>query len=105
MSMQTSSGIDPEWDIADRMRKALRHSDIGVQEMAAYLGVARNTVGTWINGRIEPSKQTLRLWALRCGVTYEWLTGETPSPGPGLPAAESPVSIRWCPDTRFDLVA
>ena len=65
----------PEWDLADRMRKALRESDIGVQEMADYLGVARNTVSTWINGRIEPSIQTLRLWAMRCGVPYEWLVG------------------------------
>lgn len=64
----------PRWDTADRMRKALREADIGVQEMAAYLGVARNTVSTWINGRIEPSTQTLRLWALRTGVSYVWLT-------------------------------
>jgi transcriptional regulator with XRE-family HTH domain len=66
----------PEWDLADRMRKALREADIGVQEIADYLGVARNTVSTWINGRIEPSTQTLRLWALKCGVPYEWLAGE-----------------------------
>lgn len=65
----------PEWDTADRMRKALRHADIGVQEMADYLGVARNTVSTWINGRIRPGRQTLRLWALRCGVPFEWLAG------------------------------
>lgn len=57
------------------MRKALREAGISVQEMADYLGVARNTVSTWINGRIEPSTQTLRLWALRCGVDYDWLTG------------------------------
>jgi transcriptional regulator with XRE-family HTH domain len=72
--------IVPEWDLADRMRKALRHADIGVQEMADYLGVARNTVGTWINGRIRPSRQTLRLWSLRCGVPLAWLMeGETGS--------------------------
>jgi transcriptional regulator with XRE-family HTH domain len=70
----------PAWDTADRMRKALRHADMGVQEMADYLGVARNTVSTWVNGRIRPSKQTLRLWALRCGVPLEWLTG-APKPG------------------------
>jgi DNA-binding XRE family transcriptional regulator len=73
----------PRWDTADRMRKALREADIGVQEMAAYLGVARNTVSTWINGRIEPSTQTLRLWALRCGVSYEWLVDD--GRGGGLP--------------------
>lgn len=68
----------PEWDLADRMRKALRTSGISVGEMADYLGVGRNTVSTWINGRIAPSRQTLRLWAIRCGVSYEWLVGGLP---------------------------
>jgi transcriptional regulator with XRE-family HTH domain len=63
----------PEWDLADRMRKCLRHAGIGVQEIADYLGVSRTTVSTWINGRIAPSTQTLRLWAMRTGVPYEWL--------------------------------
>jgi transcriptional regulator with XRE-family HTH domain len=75
----------PEWDVADRMRKAMRSAGIGVQEIADYLGVARNTVSTWINGRIAPSRQTLRLWALRCGVSYDWLKdGETIMPVPGV---------------------
>lgn len=69
----TDSAV-PEWDTADRMRKALREAGISVQEMADYLGVARNTVSTWINGRIRPSKQTLRLWAMRCGVSFSWLS-------------------------------
>lgn len=74
------SALVPEWDTADRMRKAIRVADIGVQEMADYLGVGRNTVSTWINGRITPSTQTVRLWALRCGVDYEWLaTGRVPT--------------------------
>ncbi|WP_432794425.1 helix-turn-helix domain-containing protein [Rhodococcus ruber] len=56
--------------------------------MAEYLGVARNTVSTWINGRIEPSTQTLRLWALRTGVPFIWLqTGTAPSPDGGDGAA------------------
>jgi transcriptional regulator with XRE-family HTH domain len=44
--------------------------------MADYLGVSRQSVGNWMNGRIDPSLQTLRLWALRCGVNYEWLAGD-----------------------------
>lgn len=65
---------DPfEWDTADRMRKALRASGVRPGEMAAYLGVGHNTVSTWINGKIEPSVQTLRLWALRTGASLEWL--------------------------------
>jgi transcriptional regulator with XRE-family HTH domain len=75
MTEQPDVPAVPSWDTADRMRKSLRHADVGVQEMADYLGVARNTVSTWINGRIEPSQQTLRLWALRTGVSYEWLAG------------------------------
>lgn len=92
MSMQTSAGVVPEFDRADRMRKALRVAGISVQEIAEYLGVARNTVSTWINGRIDPSTQTMRLWALRTGVPYEWLlTGTVPDqrPGGGLPRLDS----------------
>lgn len=74
------SDLVPEWDTADRMRKALREADIGVQEIADYLGVSRNTVSTWINGRIAPSTQTLRLWSLRCGVSYAWLTASPSGP-------------------------
>ncbi|HUX71799.1 MAG TPA: helix-turn-helix transcriptional regulator [Cellulomonadaceae bacterium] len=75
----------PEFDLADRMRKALRTSGIGVQEMADYLDVARNTVSTWINGRIVPSSQTIRLWALRTGVPYSWLRDGTENPRQGDP--------------------
>ena len=55
------------------MRRALRKEHMGVQEMADYLGVARNTVSTWINDRIHPGEQTLRLWSIRTGVPLEWL--------------------------------
>lgn len=80
MTQSIDTGVVPEFDTADRMRKALRVGDVGVQEMADYLGVARNTVGNWINGRNEPSVQTLRLWALRTGVPFRWLeTGEAPT--------------------------
>jgi transcriptional regulator with XRE-family HTH domain len=86
MSEQPAFPADvPKWDVADRMRKSLRHSQTGVQEMANYLEVDRSTVSTWINGRIEPSTQSLRLWALRTGVPYEWLRyGASPQPGTGV---------------------
>jgi transcriptional regulator with XRE-family HTH domain len=47
------------------MAKSLRQANIGVQDMADYLDVARNTVSTWTHDKISPSKQTLRLWAMR----------------------------------------
>ena len=70
-------GDIPDWDIADRMRKALRTAGIGPQEMADYLGVSRQSVGNWISGRVEPSFQTVRLWSIRTGVDLEWVLGRT----------------------------
>lgn len=72
----------PQFQQYHRLRLALEVEDIGVQEMADYLGVERNSVSRWINGRTQPSKQTLRLWAMRTGVPLEWL--ETGAPPPGL---------------------
>lgn len=78
MSEQPEAVV-PEWDLADRMRKALRHADIGVAEMADYLGVSRRSVSNWINGSVEPSLQTLRLWSLRTGVPLEWVLAGVPA--------------------------
>ena len=70
--MPGTPSIPPE-TIGDRMRRALRKENISVQEMAEYLGVSRNTVGTWINDHIRPSEQTFKLWAMRTGVPLQWL--------------------------------
>lgn len=68
----------PEWNVGDRLRKALRDVGISTAEMGEYLGITRETVSRYMNsdGRIVPL-QTLRLWALRTGVPLEWIqTGE-----------------------------
>ncbi len=82
--MQPRAWSALEFDKADRLRRALRVADVSSNDMADYLGVSRNSVSAWINGRTEPSTQTTRLWALRTGVPYMWLeTGEAPNePGP-----------------------
>lgn len=80
----------PAWDVADRMRKSLRTAAVSVADMADYLGVSRNAVSTWINGRVRPSTQTLRLWALRTGVPYEWLADI-----PDERTAPSMVNFTW----------
>lgn len=80
-----------EFDLADRMRRALRVSDVSVQDMAEYLDVSRGTVSTWINGRIAPSRQTRRLFALKTGVPLEWLeTGQQPTTSPVGPDGLEP---------------
>jgi transcriptional regulator with XRE-family HTH domain len=68
-------GTTPEFDLADRMRKAMRDAGIGSQDMADYLDVSRTSVTNWTSGRITPDTRTLRLWAMRTGVSYGWLTG------------------------------
>lgn len=66
-------GVIPEFDLTDRMRKALRHRGQTAVGIAEYLGVTRDAVGKWLNGSRRPSAQTLRLWAIYTGVDYDWL--------------------------------
>ncbi|PQP24185.1 XRE family transcriptional regulator [Rhodococcus opacus] len=56
------------------MRKALRHADLTTADISDYLGVARETTSRWLNGTRNPSVQTLRLWASKTGVDYDWLS-------------------------------
>ncbi|UJL31712.1 helix-turn-helix transcriptional regulator [Mycolicibacterium vanbaalenii] len=76
----------PEWDLADRLTKSLRVAGMSSQDMADYLDVHRNTISAWMNGRTPPSTQSLRLWALRTGVPYEWIReGKAPTEPTGGP--------------------
>jgi transcriptional regulator with XRE-family HTH domain len=83
-----SDQVIPEWDMADRLRKALRHAGLEQQEMAGYLGVSRNSVSNWVNGNNRPSGPALKLWALRTGVPFEWLRD-------GSAAAEGVNRLGW----------
>ena len=64
----------PEWTLGWRLQRALAHAGMTTEEMAAELGVTRQTVSRWINERgAQPRAGFVKLWALRCGVPYEWL--------------------------------
>lgn len=76
----------PAWDVSDAMRKALRTTDgLTVQSVAARLGVSRNTVSNWLNGRVRPDQRTLIAWAEVTGVPYRWLTSFQPHTDPLRP--------------------
>lgn len=83
MSIQTTdrAGV-PEWDLSDRLRKALRAANITQQDMADELEVSRVTVGNWINGHSDPKRPYLIAWAFRCGVPFDWLAYGTVTDGP-----------------------
>lgn len=78
---QTSYRFIFEFDLADRMRKALRVSGWGVQDIASQIGVSRNTVSSWLNGRSVPNDEQLHLWAVYTRAPLEWLQrGTVPTP-------------------------
>lgn len=65
--------------LADRLRKSLRVVGLGVSDMAQALGVSRNTVSNWINGRARPGSTQLSLWAIYADAPLDWLkSGEAP---------------------------
>lgn len=98
-----SSGNVPKWDLADRLRKSLDHAGMSPNEMAEYLEVHRNTISNWINGRAQPRPSDLKLWALRTGVSYEWITeGHEGDNTSRIKALIRPVEPEVGGDTEID---
>lgn len=77
MTISTDYALVPAWDMADRLAKSLRVADMTAGEMADYLEVHRNTVGAWLKGRSEPKRPQLIAWALRTGLSYDWIKDGT----------------------------
>ena len=73
MSASRDRRSAPAWNLADRLRKSLQVGDVNHAEMATYLGVSRNTLTNYVNGRTRPDDHTLELWARKTEVPYEWL--------------------------------
>lgn len=72
-----SSPAVPELTLGWRMKLALRHASMSVEDMATQLGVARGTIGTWTSDRVVPRTVFIRHWALLTGVDPVWLaTGD-----------------------------
>lgn len=82
-----SPGV-PEWDLVDRLSKAMRVRGLtNATEMAELLGMHRNSVQDYLRGKRSPDRRTMMAWAMSCGVSYEWLeTGSVSGdPNGGLP--------------------
>lgn len=76
-------GTVPSFEMRHRMRLALEHAGVSVNEMAELLGVDRNTVGRYLNGHTTPRLSVLRVWAMRTAVPLDWIRfGEAPTPPP-----------------------
>jgi len=71
--------------VADKARSSIRALMSLAPPAAALLLADGATIpvpvqdlgrGQLVRGRVIPSVQTLRLWALRTGVSYDWLAGD-----------------------------
>ena len=72
--MHASDGVVPEWTLADRLRKARLLTGLEGQELADEIGIHRNSVRQVREGSGRAATdRAARLWALRTGVSYEWL--------------------------------
>lgn len=83
MSTQPMFVFRFEMDMADRIRKALRVSEVSVHEIAEVVGINRNMVSAWINGRAKPNDTQLKKISMRTGAPVEWLkSGDMYAGGP-----------------------
>jgi transcriptional regulator with XRE-family HTH domain len=73
-TVTTHQGQIPAWTLGWKLKRALDHAGLSAQEMAAELGVHVGTVSRWMNDRETPRRAYVMAWALRCGVSFGWLT-------------------------------
>jgi transcriptional regulator with XRE-family HTH domain len=66
----------PEWTLGWRLQRSLAHAGMSIDDMAAELGVSRQTVSRWVNDHVDPRLGYLKLWALRTGVPLGWLVDD-----------------------------
>src|SRR4051812_4294343 len=70
---QMPYSADLEFDLLDRLQKSLRVSGKSRDQLAADLGVHRNTIGNYLNGKTPLDRRTLVAWSFSTGVPLEWL--------------------------------
>jgi transcriptional regulator with XRE-family HTH domain len=85
--MRGMSDTIPDWGLHHRLARALEWGNITPEEMAATLGVHVNSIYNYASGRRIPKRGFIRVWALRCGVPFDWLEhGDTETTAPIPPA-------------------
>lgn len=82
------AGAVPTWTVGDRLRKAREITGLDRQAFAADLEISRNTLAKYETGDAVPPRTLLLAWAMRTGVSVEWLTGgfDGPNDTDGIPA-------------------
>lgn len=86
MTTQNETHV-PQWTLGDRLRKAREEAGYTQRELAAAIGISRNSVVNYEVGATEPKRLAIQAWARLTGVPSEWLTWGVVAPGqkpPGL---------------------
>lgn len=69
----------PEWELRDRLARALREVNMSQDEIAHFLGMRRETVSRWMRGMNRPNRPALMAWSTITGVDLGWLETGTPT--------------------------
>ena len=63
----------------ERVKLVRAKSKLTQTQFATHLGVTRDIIASWENGRVEPPEALVRVLCREFGVSYKWLKqGETP---------------------------
>lgn len=76
---------EPEFTQGDRLRKARETAGLSQEQLAAELGVSKNTISNYETGNVKPRHPTLLAWSMRTRVSLGWLKGEAARPGGRTP--------------------
>lgn len=78
---EMQSEVVPPITLGMRMNAALTYAGMSVEAMAAEMEVSRSSLSRWLNDRGPVKAVVLKQWALRCGVSYDWLRTGAPTTG------------------------
>jgi transcriptional regulator with XRE-family HTH domain len=62
-----------DFDFADRLRKSREAAGMGSAEMAAKLGLSRNTVTNWEHRKVVPARGFVLAWSHITKTPEDWL--------------------------------
>lgn len=57
----------------ERMKLVRKHMRMTQSDFAARIGVTRDVVASWENGRVETPEAVVRLLCREQGISYDWL--------------------------------
>ena len=86
-----------------RLRIARENAGFEQGEFAELIGISRNTVSNYENGRKEVRRTTVVTWAKATKVPFSWLMGEDyEGPGTGKPAPKDRPDLYTATDLNCE---